>query len=516
MKQKNRWRFNCYGQVEIMNKKLVHPRLFALSHSRSVPSYDLWTFSKCPSFYLSLNLSRSALCIFLCQIPRYFAVTICLLWRFLKCCSSKLGAQGFRSWDSPFWLMPRDCPFSFPNFSFVPGASWEFHGVSRRSVQSQFSSFPKNRIPWIWILRYTTLDSFFPRNGDCSLSTFFSRPRAEVTSHHQHVDFSNECHKCICFPTCNYDTRDDADNYTTVFFILSTIDKGFLTLALRLFELFTSVCSFTFGTEEDACSKWVFPASPTFFHIVSRRPVACVCRKKTAFVSSWTRPNSLPLKTFSSLPLGARIVPLSFCHGPLRWLLLGISRSSSEILFGQGIFCRCIYEERQLGIVMPWVQVPIPAAWLVIDIGHFPPFGLLSCFLFEKNKSVDCYGSSLSLFSIPSVLRIIVSFIRISSSMLTIKNVSRNTHIFPCIGQHSNFAAKLSWTWDDKSLMRNVGTVMTARWVGIMEDFWGSINFNSSRDLRTWSLKRLTVRYSWSCCVRNYSNLRCFTVFSSW
>ena len=95
-----------------MDKKLVHPRLFALSHSRSVPSYDLWTFSKCQIvFDLSLNLSRSALCIFLCQIPRYFAVTICLLWGFSRCCSSKLGAHGFRSWGSPFWIMPRDCLF---------------------------------------------------------------------------------------------------------------------------------------------------------------------------------------------------------------------------------------------------------------------------------------------------------------------------------------------------------------------------------------------------------------------
>ena len=31
--------------------------------------------------------------------------------------------------------------FSFPNSSIVPGASWEFRGVSRRSVQSHFSSF---------------------------------------------------------------------------------------------------------------------------------------------------------------------------------------------------------------------------------------------------------------------------------------------------------------------------------------------------------------------------------------
>ena len=89
--------------------------------------------------------------------------------------------------------------------------------------------------------------------------------------------------KCIWFRTCNHDTRDDADNYTSIFFILPSIDKGFSApiagLAFRLFELFTSVCSLTFGTEEDACSRWDLLASPTSFHIISRCPVACVCRK---------------------------------------------------------------------------------------------------------------------------------------------------------------------------------------------------------------------------------------------
>ena len=61
---------------------------------------------------------------------------------FLRCFFSILHAQGFRSWGSPFWTMPPDCPFHSRVFSFVPGASWEFHGVSRMSVQSQFSSFP--------------------------------------------------------------------------------------------------------------------------------------------------------------------------------------------------------------------------------------------------------------------------------------------------------------------------------------------------------------------------------------
>ena len=38
------------------------------------------------------------------------------------------------------------------------------------------------------------------------------------------------------------------------------------------------------------------------------------------------------------------------------------------------------------------------------------------------------------------------------------KTSPRNAHILSCISRHSNFAARLSWTRSDKSLMRNVCT----------------------------------------------------------
>ena len=208
-------------------------------------------------FYLTLNLPCSALCI---SSPNSTLLRChnLLVVRFPQVLFLKPGAHGFRSWSSPFWIIPPDCPF--PEFCFVPGAFQELHGVSRRSDQSQFSSFHQNRIHWIWVLRYTTLDSFFPQNSNCSLTTFFSRPRAEVTSHHQHVDMSNECHRCICFQTCNYDTRDDADNYKTMFFILPTIDKRFSALvaglALGRIELFYVNLFFHFRYWR-GCLLWV-------------------------------------------------------------------------------------------------------------------------------------------------------------------------------------------------------------------------------------------------------------------
>ena len=51
---------------------------------------------------------------FVLQIPRYFAVTICLSWGVR---SSKPGARkDFAHEVRLFWIMPPDCPFSFPNF----------------------------------------------------------------------------------------------------------------------------------------------------------------------------------------------------------------------------------------------------------------------------------------------------------------------------------------------------------------------------------------------------------------
>ena len=171
---------------------------------------------------LHRKIKRSCLrfcaCIFSRQISRDFAVQSACREVSSSGCSSKTGAQGFRSWGSP----SPDC--LFPEFNFVPGASWEFL-VCHRSVQSQFFNFPQNRIHWIWVLRYTTLTFSFRIATAPWVPS--SRPRAEITFHRQHVEIGNDSLECICFQTCNHDTRDDVDNHTTIFFILPTIDKDF-------------------------------------------------------------------------------------------------------------------------------------------------------------------------------------------------------------------------------------------------------------------------------------------------
>ena len=54
-----------------------------------------------------------------------------------------------------------------------------------------------------------------------------------------------------------------------------------------------------------------------------------------------------------------------------------------------------------------WVQVQIPTAWLVMDIRLICRLDFLLALTEKQNKSVDCNGSSLPLFSLPHFLRIV-------------------------------------------------------------------------------------------------------------
>ena len=166
--------------------------------------------------------------------------------------SSNFGAHGFRSWGSPFWITPRD-----PNLNFVPSASWEFCSVSRRRVLV-CPAF--HRIDFFgsefWDTQHRTIFSFRIETAPWVVSLVdlllgFSSPSA--SRYRQYC-----CHGCTCFQTCNHDTLEDADNHTTILYILSPHRQGILPLvaglASRLVERLSSVRPFPVGTEEGACS----------------------------------------------------------------------------------------------------------------------------------------------------------------------------------------------------------------------------------------------------------------------
>ena len=183
-------------------------------------------------------------------MPHYFAGTTCLSWGFFRRLFLKTGRARISLTRFAFLDNASRLPFSVPTFSLVPGASQEF-------LVRPAEAFNPNSSTFRWIL---------------SLSNFFSNSRW-VSFHCQHVEIGNDRHECICFQTCNHDIRDDVENRTTMFFILPAIDEEFSAwvpgLAFTLFKLFSSVCFFTFGTEEYACSRWEFLAS---LHFIPRCP----------------------------------------------------------------------------------------------------------------------------------------------------------------------------------------------------------------------------------------------------
>ena len=86
------------------------------------------------------------------------------------------------------------------------------------------------------------LEPFFLSESQLLLEHSHFATSCWVSPHHQHVDTGNYCHKSTCFQTCNYDTREDADNHTTMFYILHLIDKEFQ-LESQVWPLdFSSVC----------------------------------------------------------------------------------------------------------------------------------------------------------------------------------------------------------------------------------------------------------------------------------
>ena len=118
-------------------------------------------------------------------------VYLCLLGclDFSICCHHRDGGPGpsqrihFCWTQFPFaqhvhrssWINNKHSHLLDVEINSVPGASWEFHRVSRRSVQSQFSKFPLKRLLRIWILRHATNLDFFFQWSKWSFSTLFLR-----------------------------------------------------------------------------------------------------------------------------------------------------------------------------------------------------------------------------------------------------------------------------------------------------------------------------------------------------
>ena len=132
--------------------------------------------------------------------------------------SSNLGAQGFRSWVSPFWIIPRDDPFlsrmriSYQkcpeNFTACPVEAFPLTCPACRRIDFFGSEFWDTQ-PWIFVCFRIATKYSLSSTSCCG------------SPHHQHV------HKCIGFQTCNYDPREGVENHMTIFFILLPTRREF-------------------------------------------------------------------------------------------------------------------------------------------------------------------------------------------------------------------------------------------------------------------------------------------------
>ena len=129
------------------------------------------------SFSSELQSLLLTMCIFSRKIPRCFAGTICFSWGFLRWLFLKSGRARISLMRFTFLDNASRLSFSLPNSisyqvhpeNFVVGPAEAFNPNSSTFRGIEFiGSQSWDTQPWI----------FLPQNGNCSLSTFFSRPRA--------------------------------------------------------------------------------------------------------------------------------------------------------------------------------------------------------------------------------------------------------------------------------------------------------------------------------------------------
>ena len=162
---------------------------------------------------------------------------------------------------------------------FFPGFEFRTKCVLQRSAEK--TSLDLN-------FEMHNLGPFFLSESQLLLE--YSLTSCWVSPHHQHVDTGNYCHKCTCVQTCN--RRKSHDDLLPLAYQRQRILALVAGLASRLVELFTSVCPFPVGTEENACSLpfslcSLFTAGlrpdpfalSTSSAVVYRFPEARVCRK---------------------------------------------------------------------------------------------------------------------------------------------------------------------------------------------------------------------------------------------
>ena len=133
------------------------------------------------------------------------------------------------------------------------------------------------------------------QDHNCSLSTL-SSTSCWACPHHQHVESSNVCHKCIGFHTCHHDTREGAANHTIFYMLLSTHSESWLQSQGWPLDLLSSTRQSvpSPSVQKRMLARYLLTRSsaglrpdPLAFStsscMISRFPEACLCRKLQEF-----------------------------------------------------------------------------------------------------------------------------------------------------------------------------------------------------------------------------------------
>ena len=174
------------------------------------------------------------------------------------------------------------------NFTRCPTGVFNPNSLAFRRIESEFwdtQPFCLRRVAAPWV------SSFL----DLALS-FFS---------HQYVEIGNYSNECICFQTCNHDTRVDTDNHTTIFFIL--LHRQWIFCPSRRTDLQT-VWAFhvsLFLHFRYWRGSLLLTRSSCVDHFFLRSPVTYACRKLRESV---VEQNVI----FFNVPLGGRFLSMSF------------------------------------------------------------------------------------------------------------------------------------------------------------------------------------------------------------
>ena len=203
-------------------------------------------------------------------------------------------------------------------------------------------------------------------------------------------------------------------------------------------------------------------------------------------------------------PTALKDEEISLSSKLLFWMLL----SSFEIPCGQGMFNDAFLgldnNDPDCFFMALWEQVLIPAAWLFIANNQWTI--RLFFLALARKQSVGFVFT----FSPPSPFSFLSFFVHSRWCCLISWNITWFAQLFV-------FAAQLpSWTRGDTRLMRNVGSAWTARRVRIMNFQWiFECILIVPCNLLTWSINRLTVCDSRSCCKEHSFNFCWGTWFCS-